>query len=101
MFSVSGHLVEECRDDGSENAISLGLHRMNFDGEWTHLCNGLMVPMVAFNQTCSFVRDALIKSIPKPEKVTAAQFGPGAEELFTRIMQLTDNADATDEHRTT
>lgn len=63
------------------------------------MCNGLMVPTVAFDQIYSFDRDALIKAIPKPEKTTAAQFGPAAEELFNRIMQLTDNAGATDEHR--
>jgi hypothetical protein len=63
------------------------------------MCNGLMVPIVAFDQIYSFDRDALIKAIPKPEKTTAAQFGPAAEELFDRIMQMTDNAGATDEHR--
>ena len=63
------------------------------------MCNGLMVHIVAFDQIYSFDRDALIKAIPKPEKTTAAQFGPAAEELFNRIMQLTDNAGATDEHR--
>lgn len=63
------------------------------------LCNGLMVPIVAFDQIYSFDRDALIKAIPKPEKITAAQFRPAAEELFNRIMQMTDNAGATDEHR--
>ena len=63
------------------------------------MCNGLMVPIVAFDQIYSFDRDALIKAIPKPEKTTAAQFGPAAEELFNRIMQLTDNAGATDDHR--
>jgi hypothetical protein len=63
------------------------------------MCNGLMVPIVAFDQIYSFDRDALIKAIPKPEKITAAHFGPAAHELFDRIMQLTDNAGATDEHR--
>ena len=63
------------------------------------MCNGLMVPIVAFDQIYSFDRDALIKAIPKPAKATAAQFGPVAEELFNRIMQLTDNAGATDDHR--
>jgi hypothetical protein len=63
------------------------------------MCNGLMVPIVVFDQIYSFDRDALIKAIPKPEKTTAAQFGPAAEELFNRIMQVTDNAGATDEHR--
>lgn len=63
------------------------------------MCNGLMVPIVAFDQIYSFDRDALIKAIPKPEKTKAEQFGPAAEELFNRIMQLTDNAGSTDEHR--
>lgn len=64
------------------------------------LCNGLMIPIVVFDQIYSFDRNALIKAIPKPEKITDKQFGPAAEELFNRIMQLTDNAGATDEHRT-
>jgi PatG Domain len=63
------------------------------------LCNGLMVPIVVFDQIYSFDRDSLIKSIPRPEKVPAKEFGPTAEELFDRIMQMTDNAGATDEHR--
>ena len=56
------------------------------------MCNGLMVPIVAFDQIYSFDRDALIKAIPKPEKTTAAHFAPAAEELFNRIMQMTDHA---------
>ena len=63
------------------------------------MCNGLMVPVVAFDQIYSFDRDALMKAIPRPKKTEAARFAPAAEELFTRIMQLTDNAGATDEHR--
>ena len=63
------------------------------------MCNGLMVPIVIFDQIYSFDREALVKAIPKPEKTTPAQFGPAAEELFNRIMQLTDNAGATGEHR--
>jgi hypothetical protein len=63
------------------------------------MCNGLMVPIVVFDQIYSFDRVTLIKAIPKPEKISAAQFAPAAEELFHRIMQLTDNAGATDDHR--
>lgn len=63
------------------------------------VCNGLMVPIVAFDQIYSFDRDALIKAIPRPEKTTAKDFAPAAEELFDRIMQIADNAGATDEHR--
>ena len=63
------------------------------------MCNGLMIPIVAFDQIYSFDRDALIKAVPRPEKVTAKEFEPAAEELFDRIIQLADNAGATDEHR--
>lgn len=63
------------------------------------MCNGLMVPIVVFDQIYSFGRDQLIKAIPKPEKMKEEQFSPAAEELFDRIMHMTDNAGATDEHR--
>ena len=62
-------------------------------------CNGLMIPIVAFDQIYSFDRDALIKAIPRPEQVAAEEFEPAAGELFDRIMQMADNAGATDEHR--
>jgi hypothetical protein len=63
------------------------------------LCNGLMVPIVVFDQVYSFDRDALIKAIPRPEKMTEKQFEAAAGEVFDRILQMTDNAGATDEHR--
>jgi hypothetical protein len=63
------------------------------------MCNGLMVPIVSFSQIYSFDRDELMKCIPRPEKTTEKQFAPAAEEMFSRIMHLTDNAGATDEHR--
>ena len=63
------------------------------------MCNGLMVPIVAFDQIYSFDREALVKSIPRPDKTPAARFAETAKELFERIIQLTDNAGATDEHR--
>ena len=63
------------------------------------MCNGLMAPIVVFDQIYSFDRDAFVKAIPKPDKTTVAEFGPAAEELFNRIIQVTDNAGATDEHR--
>jgi len=63
------------------------------------MCNGLMVPIVAFDQIYSFDRDALIKAIPVPTKTTAKQFAPMAEELFDRIMLTADNAGSTDDHR--
>ena len=63
------------------------------------MCNGLMVPIVVFDQLYSFDRDALMKAIPRPEKTPIKEFAPAAEELFDRIMQMTDNAGATNEHR--
>jgi hypothetical protein len=63
------------------------------------LCNGLLVPIVLFSQIYSFEVDSLVKSIPRPEGMTEEQFTPTAEELFGRIMQMADNAGATDEHR--
>jgi hypothetical protein len=63
------------------------------------MCNGLMVPIVIFDQLYSFDRDALIKAVPKPEKISAKEFAPVAEELFDRMLLMTDNAGATDEHR--
>lgn len=91
-------LVEAIRPASSPNDIDviIGLRGPIAPPE---MCNGLMVPIVGFDQIYSFDRNALIKAIPKPEKATAEQFGPAAEELFNRIMQLADNAGATDEHR--
>jgi hypothetical protein len=63
------------------------------------MCNGLMVPIVAFDQIYSFDRDALIKALPTPRGAKAKEYGKAAEELFDRIMQLADNAGAADEHR--
>jgi len=63
------------------------------------LCNGLMVPLLAFDQLYSFDVDALINAIPRPEYIEESRFGPAAEEVFARIMQMADNAGATDEHR--
>ena len=62
-------------------------------------CNGLMVPIVIFDQIYTFSRESLIDAIPRPEGVDAQQFGAVCRELFDRIMQMTDNAGATDEHR--
>jgi len=63
------------------------------------MCNGLMVPIVAFDQLYSFDRDSLIKAIPRPEKTSAKEFAAASAELFDRVLQMTDNAGATDEHR--
>jgi hypothetical protein len=66
------------------------------------MCNGLVIPIVAFNQLYSFDRDALLGAIPRPKGIPAKEderFRAAAAELFDRILQMTDNAGATDEHR--
>jgi hypothetical protein len=66
------------------------------------MCNGLMVPIVAFDQLYSFDVDSLIEGLPRPEDTPEDQeerFRSAAEELYYTILQLADNAGATDEHR--
>ncbi|MDQ4032465.1 MAG: hypothetical protein M3332_09425, partial [Actinomycetota bacterium] len=63
------------------------------------VCNGLLVPIVAFDQLYSFDRDELIRAIPLPKGHAEEKFRATAEELFDRITQMADNAGATDEHR--
>jgi hypothetical protein len=63
---------------------------------------GLVVPIVAFDQMYSFDRDTLLDNIPRPDDVPAKEdkrFRATAAELLDRILQLADNAGATDEHR--
>ncbi len=62
-------------------------------------CNGLMIPIVTFEQIYSFDRDTLMKAIPKPEALDTKKFRAACESVFERILQMTDNAGATDEHR--
>jgi hypothetical protein len=58
-----------------------------------------MIPIVIFDQIYTFSREAIIKAIPRPEKMPAPKFAPAAGELFDRIIQMTDNAGSADEHR--
>ncbi len=63
------------------------------------VCNGLMVPIVAFDQIYWFDREALIKAIPRPEKMSSDKFTAAAGELLDRILRMTDNAGTKDEDR--
>ena len=62
-------------------------------------CNGLVVPIVVFDQIYVFDRPSLIKAIPRPEKMKEEEFAPAAEELFDHIMQLAANGGETDAQR--
>ena len=63
------------------------------------MCNGLVVPLVLFDQVYSFSVPELIEAIPKPKGIQEKRFRTAAEELYYRIMQLADNVGAMDEHR--
>ena len=60
-------LVEAIRPAPSPNDIDVVIG-MRGPIAPPEMCNGLMVPIVVFDQIYSFDRDALIKAIPKPEK---------------------------------
>jgi PatG C-terminal/Subtilase family len=63
------------------------------------MCNGLVLPVVVFEQLYSFDLASLVNSIPVPEKVPADKFSAQATDLFLRFLQIADNAGGTDEHR--
>jgi hypothetical protein len=58
-----------------------------------------MLPVVAFDQIYAFDAGSLVRSLPKPENIEEGLFRSAAEELFERVMQIADNAGASDEHR--
>ena len=63
------------------------------------VCNGLMAPIVMVDQMYSFDRDTLMKAIPKSKGISQDQFRKTTDALFNNIIQIADNAGATDEHR--
>jgi PatG C-terminal len=65
-------------------------------------CNGLAIPVVAFDQLYFFDREVLLDAIPRPDDVPAKEderFRATAADLFDQILQMAVNAGATDEHR--
>lgn len=63
------------------------------------MCNGLMVPIVVFDQIYSFDRETLLKGVGKSDKAHADRIEQAAGEVFDRIMLMTDNAGAANYHR--
>lgn len=77
------------------------------------MCNGLTLPLVAVDQVYTFGKQEMISAVPlsagvasEVKKASAAEktalevaFRNLASELFDRILQLADNAGATDDHR--
>ncbi|MFB8027721.1 MULTISPECIES: hypothetical protein [unclassified Streptomyces] len=62
-------------------------------------CNGLMLPVVAFDQIYTFDSGSLVGALPKPDGIEEQPFREAAEELLERVMHMTDNAGASDGHR--
>lgn len=63
------------------------------------VCNGLMIPIVTFDQIYSFTVDQLLDAIPRPDGIDEERYRPSLEEVFSRVRQMADNAGASDEHR--
>jgi len=63
------------------------------------MCGGLMIPIIYVDQIYSFNKDDLIKSIPKRKGENEEQIKNTSNALFNHIVQIADNAGATDEHR--
>jgi hypothetical protein len=63
------------------------------------MCGGLMIPIVYVDQIYSFDRDELIKTIPKRKNENEEQIKKTSITLFNNVVQIADNAGATDEHR--
>ncbi|MFF3884311.1 hypothetical protein [Streptomyces sp. NPDC001914] len=63
------------------------------------LCNGLMLPLVPFDQVYAFDTDSLVARLPKPDDIDEESFRSASRELFDRVIQIVDNAGSSDEHR--
>ncbi|MFE5854273.1 hypothetical protein ACFQ61_13805 [Streptomyces sp. NPDC056500] len=62
-------------------------------------CAGLTLPVLEFHQLYSFDRPSLFKAIEKPDGMSAKRFRATADEVLTKILQITENAGATPEDR--
>lgn len=63
------------------------------------MCNGLLLPIVMFDQLYSFNRESLIQALHIPNPAKANEFTATASEVLDMILSVTDNAGATDGHR--
>jgi cyclic patellamide precursor peptide PatG len=61
------------------------------------MCNGLLVPIVIFDQIYAFDRKSLLEAIPVPKDADAKRFSAAAAEMFDRILHQSDNHGATPE----
>jgi hypothetical protein len=59
------------------------------------MCNGLVIPIVIFDQIYAFDRQSLVTSIPKPEGADPARFEAAAASMFDQVTSQIDNAGLT------
>jgi hypothetical protein len=59
------------------------------------LCNGVIAPIVAFDQIYAFDRPTLLEAIPRP-KDADQNFSRAAAEMYDRMTSQADNAGASD-----
>lgn len=91
-------LVDALRPDPAEGDLDLviGLRGPLAPPD---VCNGLTLPMVAFDQIYSFDSRELIAAIDRPDNLSADRFESASQELLRRVIQIGDNAGDSDEHR--
>ncbi|MEX0171239.1 hypothetical protein [Streptomyces sp. LMG1-1-1.1] len=58
-------------------------------------CTGLVLPVVEFHQLYSFDRRSLFKAIKKPDGMSTKRFRAVADEVLTKILQITENSGGT------
>ncbi|WP_039931926.1 hypothetical protein [Streptomyces viridochromogenes] len=62
-------------------------------------CGGIALPVLEFYQAYSFDRPSLYNAIEKPDGMPAERFRATADEVLTKILQITENVGATPEDR--
>ena len=64
-----------------------------------HLCNGLQIPVVLFDQIYSFDRESFVSSVPRPDDLPEKEYRAAAATVYDRILQMTGNMGASARHR--
>jgi PatG C-terminal len=96
-----GSLIEAYRPDPGTDDVDVVIGQRGQIAP-PEACNGIAVPIVAFDRLYSFTRKELIDAIPVPQSLPTDdvdQFRQTAGGVFNLIVNMADNAGATDEHR--
>jgi hypothetical protein len=91
-------LIQAARPAPSPSDLDLVIGILG-PGAPPQVCNGLSLPIVAFDQLYSFDRTSLVEAIPHPPDADEVKFKAAATETFELIVSQTDNAGATDADR--